>query len=123
MIKQYLQVTKPGIIFGNLISVIGGFLLASKGEIDYPLFFATLLGVSLVVASGCVFNNYIDRDIDRIMERTKNRPLVQGLIDPQISLIYASVLGIAGVVLLYVAANPLAMFIAVTRLYYLCWGL
>nr|VUD32634.1 protoheme IX farnesyltransferase [Raoultella sp. NCTC 9187] len=71
MFKQYLQVTKPGIIFGNLISVIGGFLLASKGHIDYPLFAWTLLGVSLVVASGCVFNNYIDRDIDRKMERTK----------------------------------------------------
>ncbi|MDA4807875.1 protoheme IX farnesyltransferase, partial [Enterobacter hormaechei] len=54
MIKQYLQVTKPGIIFGNLISVVGGFLLASKGSIDYPLFLATLVGVSLVVASGCV---------------------------------------------------------------------
>lgn len=66
--KQYLQVTKPGIIFGNLISVIGGFLLASKGSIDYPLFIYTLVGVSLVVASGCVFNNYIDRDIDRKME-------------------------------------------------------
>ncbi|CDH32895.1 heme o synthase [Xenorhabdus bovienii] len=112
MIKQYLQVTKPGIIFGNLISVVGGFLLASKGVIDYPLFFATMLGVSLVVASGCVFNNYIDRDIDRIMERTKNRVLVKGLIDPKISLIYASVLGIAGIVLLYVAANALAMQLA-----------
>lgn len=44
MFKQYLQVTKPGIIFGNLISVIGGFLLASKGHIDYPLFVWTLLG-------------------------------------------------------------------------------
>lgn len=53
MFKQYLQVTKPGIIFGNLISVIGGFLLASKGSIDYPLFIYTLVGVSLVVASGC----------------------------------------------------------------------
>ena len=52
MFKQYLQVTKPGIIFGNLISVIGGFLLASKGSIDYPLFIYTLVGVSLVVASG-----------------------------------------------------------------------
>ncbi|CBJ80776.1 protoheme IX farnesyltransferase (heme O biosynthesis) [Xenorhabdus bovienii str. Jollieti] len=112
MIKQYLQVTKPGIIFGNLISVVGGFLLASKGVIDYPLFFATMLGVSLVVASGCVFNNYIDRDIDRIMERTKNRVLVKGLIDPKISLIYASVLGIAGIVLLYIAANALAMQLA-----------
>lgn len=113
MIKQYLQVTKPGIIFGNLISVVGGFLLASKGVIDYPLFLATLFGVSLVVASGCVFNNYIDRDIDRIMERTKNRVLVKGLIDPKISLIYASILGIAGMLLLYVGANPLAMWLAV----------
>ncbi|PQQ29961.1 heme o synthase [Photorhabdus hindustanensis] len=113
MIKQYLQVTKPGIIFGNLISVIGGFLLASKGVIDYPLFISTLLGVSLVVASGCVFNNYIDRDIDRIMERTKNRVLVKGLIDPKISLIYASILGIVGIVLLYAAANALAMQLAI----------
>lgn len=113
MFKQYLQVTKPGIIFGNLISVIGGFLLASKGTIDYPQFIATLLGVSLVVASGCVFNNYIDRDIDRIMERTKNRPLVKGPIDPKISLIYASALGIAGMLLLLVAANALAMLLAV----------
>ncbi|CAG9411143.1 heme o synthase [Providencia alcalifaciens] len=112
MFKQYLQVTKPGIIFGNLISVIGGFLLASKGSIDYPLFIATLLGVSLVVASGCVFNNYIDRDIDRIMERTKNRPLVKGLIDPKVSLIYATALGVAGMVLLLVAANALAMLLA-----------
>lgn len=85
MFKQYLQVTKPGIIFGNLISVIGGFLLASKGSIDYPLFIYTLVGVSLVVASGCVFNNYIDRDIDRKMERTKNRVLVKGLIEEMAS--------------------------------------
>ena len=113
MMKQYLQVTKPGIIFGNLISVVGGFLLASKGDIDYPLFIATLLGVSLVVASGCVFNNYIDRDIDSVRERTKNRPLVRGLIDPKISLVYASVLGIAGMTLLLVAANVVAMLIAV----------
>ncbi|HEJ7025928.1 TPA: protoheme IX farnesyltransferase [Serratia marcescens] len=113
MIKQYLQVTKPGIIFGNLISVVGGFLLASKGSIDYPLFLATLLGVSLVVASGCVFNNYIDRDIDKKMERTKNRVLVKGLIAPSVTLVYATVLGIVGFALLYIAANPLAMWLAV----------
>ncbi|MCE9937193.1 MULTISPECIES: heme o synthase [Serratia] len=113
MIKQYLQVTKPGIIFGNLISVVGGFLLASKGSIDYPLFLATLVGVSLVVASGCVFNNYIDRDIDKKMERTKNRVLVKGLIAPSVSLVYATALGIAGFALLYISANPLAMWLAV----------
>lgn len=113
MIKQYLQVTKPGIIFGNLISVIGGFLLAAKGTINYPLFVATLIGVSLVVASGCVFNNVIDRDIDKKMERTKNRALVKGLIPLKNTLVYASLLGIAGFALLYLAANPLAMWLAV----------
>ncbi|MDU6442865.1 MAG: UbiA family prenyltransferase, partial [Pantoea sp.] len=109
MIKQYLQVTKPGIIFGNLISVIGGFLLASKGSIDYALFLTSLIGVSLVVASGCVFNNVIDRDIDVKMERTRNRVLVKGLISAKVSLIYATALGIAGFALLYFGANPLAM--------------
>ena len=113
MMKQYLQVTKPGIIFGNLISVIGGFLLASKGSLDVPLFILTMVGVSLVVASGCVFNNYIDRDIDCIMERTKNRALVRGLIAPGVSLWYASALGVAGIALLYFAANPLAALLAV----------
>ncbi len=113
MIKQYLQVTKPGIIFGNLISVIGGFLLAANGSIDYSLFIATLFGVSLVVASGCVFNNVIDRDIDKKMERTKNRVLVRGLISLKVTLAYAALLGIAGFALLYVAANPLSMWLAV----------
>lgn len=113
MIKQYLQVTKPGIIFGNLISVIGGFLLAAKGHIDYALFGFTLLGVSLVVASGCVFNNVIDRDIDPKMERTKNRVMVKGLISPELALVYGALLGIAGFIMLWFGANPLAMWLAV----------
>lgn len=116
MMKQYLQITKPGIIFGNLISVVGGFLLAAQGSVDYALLLATLLGVSLVIASGCVFNNYIDRDIDKMMERTKNRALVKGLIDPKTSLVYASLLGIIGVLLLCFMTNVLAVILAVIGL-------
>ena len=70
MFRRYFSVTKPGIIIGNLISVAGGFLLAARGEIDRPLMLATLMGLSLVVASGCVVNNVIDRDIDAKMART-----------------------------------------------------
>lgn len=112
MIKPYLLVTKPGIIFGNMISVIGGFLLAAKGEVDFPLLLATLIGVSLVIASGCVFNNYIDRDIDSMMERTKNRPLVQGQISSGISLGYGALLGMTGFLLLYSRTNLLATMVA-----------
>ncbi|PIT57448.1 heme o synthase [Snodgrassella alvi] len=113
MIKPYLQVTKPGIIVGNLISVVGGFLLSAKGSINGYLLILTLLGVSLVVASGCAFNNLIDRDIDPKMERTKNRVLARGLASARVTFALATILGIAGFAVLYFGANPLAMWLSV----------
>ncbi|OCR22787.1 protoheme IX farnesyltransferase [Pseudomonas syringae] len=112
-LKHFIQITKPGIIFGNVLSVAGGFFLASKGQIDFGLFLAAVIGTSLVVASGCVFNNCIDRDIDVKMERTKNRVLVQGLVSLKLALLYATILGVVGVGLLYTKANPLAAVFAV----------
>jgi len=112
-LKHFIQITKPGIIFGNVLSVAGGFFLASKGHVDFGLFLIAMIGTSLVVASGCVFNNCIDRDIDLKMERTRNRVLVQGLVSVKLALIYATVLGVVGVGLLYFKANPLAALFAV----------
>jgi len=77
------------------------------------LYLAVAISVSLIVASGCVFNNYIDRDIDIKMERTKNRALVTGLISPSHALIYASVLGIVGLALLYFMTNLLSTLLVV----------
>jgi protoheme IX farnesyltransferase len=107
-IKHFIQITKPGIIFGNVLSVAGGFFLASQGTVNLWLFLATVIGTSLVVASGCAFNNCIDRDIDVKMERTKNRALVQGEISLKVALTYATVLGVAGLGILCELANPLA---------------
>lgn len=112
-LKHFIQITKPGIIFGNVLSVAGGFFLASKGHVDFGLFLVAMIGTSLVVASGCVFNNCIDRDIDLKMERTKNRVLVQGLVSLKLALAYATVLGVVGVGLLYFKANALAALFAV----------
>jgi protoheme IX farnesyltransferase len=109
-VKHFIQITKPGIIFGNVLSVAGGFFLAAQGHVDIGLFLATVIGTSLVVASGCVFNNCIDRDIDVKMERTRNRAIVQGLISIRIALAYATVLGLLGFGMLYKLANPLAAF-------------
>ncbi|QNH05205.1 heme o synthase [Ectopseudomonas composti] len=111
LLKQYLNLAKPGIVFGNLISVTGGFFLASRGDANLALYLATALGVSLVIASGCVFNNYIDRDIDQKMERTRNRVLAQGLVSPVHAIVYACVLGVAGVAVLYAATNTLAVML------------
>ncbi len=115
-IKDYLLIAKPGIIFGNLISASAGFLLASKGRLDGPALPATLIGISLVVASGCVFNNCVDRNLDRKMLRTRHRALAQGLIKLPFAVSYATLLGLAGTGLLWAAANLLAVSIVLAGL-------
>ncbi len=112
MFRRYLQVTKPGIIMGNLISVAGGFLLASRGDVDGLLMVATIIGLSLVVASGCAINNCIDRDIDARMQRTKTRVTVTGEMSLKAALAHGVVLGIAGFALLAVFTNAVAVFFA-----------
>jgi len=111
VIKNYLSVTKPGIIFGNLITAAGGFFLAARGQIEIAVLLPTVSGISLVVASGCVFNNWIDRNLDLKMVRTCNRVLARGLIAPKIVIGYASLLAFGGTALIWVTTNMLSVVI------------
>jgi len=113
-IRKYILVTKPGIIFGNLISVTGGFFLASKGQVDIAVLLATMISVSMVVASACVFNNCFDRDMDRKMIRTRNRVLARGVMSPKVAIVYASLLGATGTALLFTTTNMLCVAIVLT---------
>lgn len=106
-LKRYVQVIKPGIIFGNLISAAGGFLLAAQGQVNWLLMLATLAGLSLVVASGCAINNWIDRDIDGKMQRTRKRVLVTGAMTGKAAMAHGIVLGLAGFAVLWFGTNPL----------------
>lgn len=111
MINYYL-LTKPGIILGNLVTVAAGFLLASKGVMHVQLFCATLLGLALIMASACVFNNYIDRQVDQKMKRTKNRILVKKLISGRNAIFFAILLGALGILILLSYTNLLTVFVA-----------
>jgi protoheme IX farnesyltransferase len=102
---------KPGIIYGNLITAIGGFLLASKDHVDIGLMIFTLLGTSLIIGSACVFNNYIDRGIDIKMDRTKKRALVSGLIKPTDALVFGLIIGLVGLLILIFYTNGLVVLI------------
>ncbi|HSA84029.1 MAG TPA: heme o synthase [Patescibacteria group bacterium] len=118
MIKLYYSLTKPGIIYGNSLSVIAGFFLASQGSFNPLLFLATLFGLSFVIASGCVFNNYLDRNIDAKMDRTKKRAMVTHQIPVSNALIFGTALGLTGFALLYLFTNLLTTLIAFTGFFF-----
>lgn len=103
-VKKYYDLTKPGIIRGNLITAAAGFLFASEGNVDIGLLAATLTGIGLLIASACVFNNYTDRHIDAKMSRTKKRSLVTGEVTGKQAIIFATVLGVSafGLIAFYV---------------------
>ena len=108
----YYAVVKPGIIYGNLITMSAGFFLALSGSIISPplllLLFWLLLGMALVLASGCVVNNIVDRDIDALMKRTQQRALVTGALSVSKGVLYAIVLALFGLTVLYLKVNLVA---------------
>jgi len=111
-IKEYYRLTKPGIVYGNVMTTLAAFLYASKWHISIVPFCATLIGISLVIASACVFNNLLDRGIDRKMARTQNRPLVTGAISGAAAAWYGAALGLLGLALLYIGTNTLTAALA-----------
>lgn len=114
IIKTYYLLTKPGIIMGNLIAAIGAFALGARGNLNFTSFISLLFGTSLIIASACVFNNYLDRDIDAKMRRTRKRALVTGAVPLINAVIYATILGIAGLLILILYTNNLTAVVGVT---------
>jgi protoheme IX farnesyltransferase len=117
-IRAYYMLTKPGIVYGNGLTTVGAFLLASSGNIDIWLMLATLAGVSLIIACGCVYNNYIDRGIDKRMARTKHRALVEGTIKGNSALLFGTILGASGFGLLAFFVNTLTVLLGVIGLFF-----
>lgn len=107
MLKDLVALTKPRIIRLNLIAAFGGYWVASKWDIAvWPLIWM-LLGSALTMASACVFNNYLDRELDMKMARTRDRALPQNRMTPRFVLGYGIVLGIIGLIVLFVLVNVL----------------
>ncbi len=117
LLKAYYWLTKPGIIYGNALTAIGGFFLASKGHFDFVLLLAAISGISFVIASACVINNYVDRGIDKKMARTKGRALVTGVIPARVALVYAAALGVAGFGILISFTNTITAVLGLIAIF------
>lgn len=113
--KDYIQITKPGIIFSNLLGTIAGFCIGARNLSSslslWELFFWTVLGTVFVIGSSAIVNNVYDADIDKHMERTKNRPITNGRISKRNAIIMSAILILIGEAILGFFVNPVAALI------------
>lgn len=112
-LRAYYYLTKPGIVYGNALMAIAGYFFGAQGSPSFVTFFAMLFGICAVMASACVYNNVIDRDIDLKMERTKKRAVPTGVISLPRALVFANILLVVGVSLLVFGANLLTALVAI----------
>jgi protoheme IX farnesyltransferase len=106
--KAYFELTKPRVIELLLVSTVPTMILAQRGIPDLWLIVATVVGGAFSAGSANSFNCYIDADIDKIMGRTKGRPLVTGELTGKEALVFAWGLGVVSVVWLGLFVNLLA---------------
>lgn len=118
VLGAYYQLTKPTIVMLVVLTGLPAVMIASRGQVSLGLAVAALLGTALAAASAAVFNQYFERERDKQMTRTAERPIPAGLVAPQSALIFAVVLGVVATGILALFTNWLATFIALASLFF-----
>ena len=113
-VGAYVALTKPRIIELLLVTTLPTMVVAQRGLPSLWLMLATLVGGALAAGGANAINMVVDRDIDKLMKRTKARPLVTGAMTPRAALVFALTLEVAAFVELALAVNLLSAVLAVS---------
>lgn len=108
----YAELSKLNILSLVLIATILGYYLGASGLVSWKHLFITLLGTTLTASGSGALNHYLERETDKFMVRTKNRPLPAGLIKPAEVMNYGVFMVLAGIMILVIQVNMLTGFIA-----------
>ena len=112
----FVALTKPRIIELLLITTVPTMVLAEKGWPSTWLVLVTLVGGTLAAGGANAINMVVDRDIDKLMPRTQNRPLVTGLVKPREAMVFAIVLEVIAFAVLWRFANLLSAVLALSAM-------
>jgi protoheme IX farnesyltransferase len=110
----YVALTKPRIIELLLVTTVPTMVVADRGLPHFGLIVATVLGGTMAAGGANAINMYVDRDIDKVMHRTRHRPLVTGVIEARNALIFAIGLEIVAFLFLWATVNLLSAVLAVS---------
>ena len=108
----FVALTKPRIVELLLVTTVPSMILAAQGLPSVPLMAATVVGGAMAAGGANALNMYVDRDIDRLMHRTRNRPLVTGAVRPGEAVVFAVALTAGSFVWLWVFVNLLSAALA-----------
>ncbi len=111
ILSAYLELCKPRILTLVLVTTALGYFLGGKGIHSVAHFLWTLIGSGLVCAGASALNHYLERDVDSLMKRTRNRPLPMGILAPSAALSFGISLVLSGVMLLFWKVNLLTAFL------------
>ncbi|HZS06876.1 MAG TPA: heme o synthase [Blastocatellia bacterium] len=105
--RSYVELTKPRITFLVVLSALAGFCMGSAGSVDYLGLLHTVLGVALLSSGISTLNQYLERDSDALMKRTRNRPLPAGRLTAASALWFGIALSVVSTAYLALLVNPL----------------
>jgi protoheme IX farnesyltransferase len=117
IIKNFTEITKIRLSISVVFSSVAGYLLGAN-SIDFFILFLLCLGGYCMVGASNVFNQIIERDLDALMDRTRDRPIPAGRMSVQSAFIIGSILAIIGIVVLYIINPKTAMFGAISIFMY-----
>ncbi len=110
-LRDFVALTKPRVVVMVLVTALVGFYLASWGRPDFVALFFMLLGTALTAGGTLALNQYIERDLDARMERTRDRPLPSGRLAPTDALVFGAAITVIGLLVLLIAVNPLSALV------------
>ncbi len=114
---DFKQLTKVGLSVSVVFTSVAGYLLGAE-TVDYSIVLLLSIGGYLMVGASNAFNQVIEKDIDAVMQRTKNRPLPAGRMKSSTALIIATLFTIVGIAILYVINPKCALFGAISIFLY-----
>ncbi len=112
LLQAYIELTKPRILSLVLVTTTLGFFLGGKGIHSFLKLFITLAGAGLVCAGASALNQYLERESDSKMVRTKNRPIPQGIISANDAMLFGIILILGGIFILATQINILTAFLS-----------
>ena len=105
--SAFVELTKPRITFLILVSTALGYYLGNQSEMDITMFIQTMVGTLLLSGGAGTINHFVEKDLDKLMDRTQARPIPAGIISSKNALIFGLCLSIIGLIILIIFVNQL----------------